>query len=138
MGKIPIHKKFKIHDLKLCKVCDQGSCCRHGVELDLQEVADILKRHLDIPKPWFAYLGRSKDFPSGFRFTTLLKNKKCIFQDDIKRCRIYPIRPRFCVEFPLEDGKRAPYYHALCHRAKKSRRQKSVNRSQKKRKTKKS
>lgn len=110
---------MKIHDLALCKICDQGSCCRHGVEVDLWEVADILKYRLDIPKPWFAYLGRSKDFPSGFRFTTLLKDKRCIFQGEDKRCRVYAIRPRYCVEFPLEDGKKAPYYHELCHRGKK-------------------
>jgi Fe-S-cluster containining protein len=114
-------KQLKIHHPELCKVCEKGTCCRHGVELDLLEVAQILQKKLNIPKPWFEFLGtsRNKYFPSGYKFTTLVKNKRCVFQDEKMRCRIYEVRPRFCSEFPLEDGKRAPYYKELCHRAKK-------------------
>jgi len=118
------HNKLKIHNPKLCKICSQGSCCRWGVELDLMEVAQILQKKLDIPKPWFEYLGMSKAFPSGFRFSTLLKDKRCIFQADNMRCRIYEVRPRFCSEFPLEDGKKAPYYHQLCHHGKAAKKKK--------------
>ena len=60
MKKTVDHKKLKIHDLKLCKVCDMGACCRHGVELDLLEVAQILQKKLDLPKPWFEFLSMSK------------------------------------------------------------------------------
>ncbi len=114
------HKKLKIHDLELCKVCYTGDCCRWGTNLDLLEVARILesKKDLKIPKPWFYYVSRYKTFPSGFMFSTVVKNRKCVFQDEKMRCRIYDARPRFCSEFPLEAGKRAPDYHYLCHHAK--------------------
>lgn len=111
--------KSKVHDLRLCGECLQGSCCRLGVEVDLFEVARILEKKLDIAKPWFQYLGRDKMFPSGYKFTTLTRNRRCIFQNDVMRCLVYEIRPRFCEEFPLENGKKAPYYESLCHRAKK-------------------
>ncbi len=118
------YNKLKIHDLKLCKVCQVGSCCRWGVELDLLEVAQILQKKLDLPKPWFEFLGKSKAFPSGYRFTTVVKNRRCIFQDHNMRCRIYEVRPRFCSEFPLEGGKKAPYYHELCHHGKAAKKRK--------------
>ncbi len=119
MSKKIDHEKLKIHDLKLCKECFLGSCCRWGVELDLLEVAQILQKRLDIPKPWFEFLGRDKRYPSGYKFSTMVKNRRCIFQADNRRCLVYEVRPRYCSEFPLEDGKKAPYYHSLCHRGKK-------------------
>ncbi|MBI5873929.1 MAG: YkgJ family cysteine cluster protein [Candidatus Omnitrophica bacterium] len=122
------HKKLKIHDPALCKECFRGSCCRWGVETDLLEVAQILEKRLDIPKPWFEFLGRDKSFPSGYKFSTLLKNRRCIFQDDNMRCRIYEVRPRFCSEFPLEDGKRASYYDELCHHARAKKKKKKKGR----------
>ena len=106
-----------------CEICYQGTCCREGVDADLFEVSRILEMGLDIPKPWFEFLGKDKRFPSGFKFGTVLKKGRCVFQDERWRCRIYAVRPRFCVEFPLEGGKIAPYYHALCHHAKKKSRQ---------------
>lgn len=104
-----------------CQKCDQGTCCQDGVEVDLLEVARILEEPLHIPKPWFRYMGRDKSFPSGYKFSTVLREKRCVFQDALRRCRIYAIRPRFCEEFPLEGGKKAPYYHELCYHAKKKR-----------------
>lgn len=111
----------KRKDLPKCMACAVGSCCSEGVELDLLEVAEILKRSPAIPKPWFEYLGRDKTFPSGFKFSTITRNRRCVFQDDSMRCRVYPVRPRFCAEFPLENGEKAPYYHHLCHHGKKKR-----------------
>lgn len=115
-------------DLALCKQCYQGSCCRHGVEVDLFEVARILKINLDIPKPWFDYLGRDKRTPSGYKFSTILKNRRCIFQDDDMRCRVYKARPRYCAEFPYEDGKVAPYYKELCHHPRHHRKKRRIRR----------
>ena len=111
------HKKHGIHDLELCKVCYTGDCCRWGTNLDLFEVARILekKKTLKLPKPWFDYVRRDKTFPSGFMFTTLVRDRKCVFQDGKMRCLIYDVRPRYCSEFPLESGKRAPDYGTLCH-----------------------
>ena len=115
-------------DRIVCMDCYQGMCCRDGVEVDLLEVARILEQPLNIPKPWFEFLSRDKRFPSGFKFTTILRNRRCVFQDERMRCRIYEIRPRFCVEFPLEDGRKAPYYHSLCQHAKKKRKKGRVRR----------
>jgi Fe-S-cluster containining protein len=115
------HKKHGIHDLKLCRICDKGACCREGVEVDLFEVARILKRTLTIAKPWFHFIRRDKSSPSGFVFDTVVRGERCVFQAADRRCRVYNIRPRYCREFPLEDGQRAPYYHSLCHRAKRNR-----------------
>jgi Fe-S-cluster containining protein len=105
-----------------CRLCSFGACCAEGVEADLFEVARILQQPLDIPKPWFDYLGRDKRAPSGYKFSTIVRKGRCVFQNDEFRCLIYPVRPRYCVEFPLEDGKKAPYYHHLCYHGKKSRR----------------
>ena len=108
--------------LPVCRACALGACCAEGVEVDLFEVARILKEPLDLAGPWFEYLGRDKYFPSGYKFTTRVKNRRCIFQGHDRRCRVYTVRPRFCAEFPLESGKKAPYYHRLCHHGKKEKR----------------
>ncbi len=115
------HKKLKIHDPVLCRECVVGACCRYGVEVDLFEAARILKLSLDIPRPWFHFIRRDKRSPSGFVFGTVLRERRCVFQGHDRRCRVYALRPRFCREFPLEDGRRAPYYLSLCHRAKSKR-----------------
>ncbi|MFA5038584.1 MAG: YkgJ family cysteine cluster protein [Candidatus Omnitrophota bacterium] len=113
-------------DLSLCRRCDLGSCCRDGVEVDLFEASQILKRAPAVPRPWFKFLRSDKRSPSGFVFSTVLRHRRCVFQNDAKRCIVYDIRPRYCREFPFEDGRPAPYYHALCHHGakKRTRRQK--------------
>jgi Fe-S-cluster containining protein len=119
LDKSKVRKKSKRSggdvNLQLCRSCYLGTCCREGVETDLFEAATILKLSLDIPKPWFQFKGRDKRSPSGFTFSTAVKHRRCIFQDENRRCRIYDVRPRYCREFPLEDGRKAPYYHQLCH-----------------------
>ncbi len=115
-------KRGGIYGLHLCKKCKLGSCCSDGVELDLFEVARILRKNPDVPKPWFRYLSRDKRFPSGFRFTTVTRGRRCVFQGADRRCAIYAIRPRFCREFPMEGDRRAPQYLYLCHYAKMTRR----------------
>lgn len=110
--------------LEMCEQCYVGTCCREGVEADLFEVARILKMDLDIPRPWFDFLGRDKRMPSGYKFSTVLKKRRCIFQDDNMRCRIYEIRPRYCLEFPFENGKIAPFYRDLCHHSRKHKKKK--------------
>ncbi len=111
-----------IHDPQRCRECKVGSCCSDGVEIDLLEVARILRKDPDIPKPWFRYLSRDKRFPSGFRFTTVTRGRRCVFQGVDRRCAIYAIRPRFCREFPMEGDRLAPQYPYLCHYAKMRRR----------------
>ncbi len=126
-------KRAGVHDPDLCRRCVVGSCCCDGVELDLFEVARILRRDPDVPRPWFRYLSRDKRFPSGFRFTTTVRNRRCVFQDADRRCVIYDIRPRFCREFPLEGGRRAPLYLYLCHQAKMKRRARARRRTSRRR-----
>ncbi|MDD5019425.1 MAG: YkgJ family cysteine cluster protein [Candidatus Omnitrophica bacterium] len=115
--KIGSKKNVARHESVVCRGCGLGRCCREGVEVDLFEAAEILKRPLDIPRPWFIYQGRDKRFPSGFVFSTVLRHRRCVFQNEQMRCVVYDIRPRYCREFPLEDGRKAPYYHHLCHHA---------------------
>jgi Fe-S-cluster containining protein len=105
-------------NLRLCKTCSQGSCCRHGVSACLFEVATILKKnkHLKIKKPWFKYKGI--DFvhtESGYDFETKIIRGKCIFQDKYMRCRIYKTRPLACREFPYWKGKVSHDFEVLCH-----------------------
>ncbi|MFA5315518.1 MAG: YkgJ family cysteine cluster protein [Candidatus Omnitrophota bacterium] len=113
--------RYKMRHQVACRACGLGRCCRDGVEVDLFEAARILKRLQRQPlgpvKPWFRYLRADKRFPSGFVFSTVVRDKRCVFQGKDMRCRIYPVRPRYCREFPLEDGRVAPYYHQLCHHA---------------------
>jgi len=109
-------------DLKSCKTCTQGSCCRHGVSACLFEVAEILKKnkHLKIKKPWFKYIGVDfEDTESGFDFETIIVNGKCIFQGKDMRCRIYKTRPKACREFPYWKKRVSHDYHELCHIPKK-------------------
>jgi Fe-S-cluster containining protein len=116
------HKRLGIHHPRLCKDCAVGACCREGVEVDLFEVSRILKKvSLDIAQPWFYYLRRDKSFPSGFVFSTFLRDGRCVFQADDRRCRVYALRPRFCKEFPLENGGKAPEYHRLCQHGRRHR-----------------
>ena len=119
------YKKMGVHDPRLCKECTVGRCCKDGVELDLLEVARILRRDPDVPQPWFRYLSRSKEFPSGFRFTTVVRHRRCVFQREDRRCAVYDVRPRYCREFPIEDGGRAPLYHYLCQRGRKKRKKRA-------------
>jgi len=122
MACVTTKKRPSVHDPDLCRQCAVGSCCCDGVELDLHEVARILRRDPDVPKPWFRYLSRDKRFPSGFRFTTTVRDRRCVFQTADRRCVIYDIRPRFCREFPMEGPRLAPQYPYLCHQAKMRRR----------------
>jgi Fe-S-cluster containining protein len=105
-------------DLKSCKTCSQGSCCRHGVSACLFEVATILKKnkHLKIKKPWFKYIGIDfEETESGYDFETNIINGKCIFQDKNMRCRIYKTRPSACRAFPYWKNKVSHDYRELCH-----------------------
>ncbi len=123
--KIIHHKKAGVHHPQLCQGCRVGSCCAEGVEVDLFEVSRILKESVvGIPRPWFYYLRRDRTFPSGFVFSTILRHGRCVFQAPDRRCRVYSVRPRFCREFPLESGAKAPEYHRLCQHGKRHRKKK--------------
>ncbi len=100
--------------LSLCKSCRSGSCCCDGVSADLKKAMEISLVDLDIKKPWFENIHRDDDFSSGWAVATVVRNGRCVFQRKDNLCSIYPIRPRYCREFPYEDGELAQMYEDLC------------------------
>ena len=101
--------------LKICTACKTGSCCREGVELNKNEIERIEKFDPPIKKPWFKLVDLEEyDVDPDHPYEMVLRNKRCVFQGDNKRCLIYSVRPRHCAEFPLESGKIAEYYEELC------------------------
>jgi Fe-S-cluster containining protein len=106
--------KSSLPNLRFCKECAQGSCCYLGVELDQKELFKIVKFNPNIRKPWFRVVEYHEDFDGTHHFSTIRRDGACVFQDKNNRCVIYSVRPHFCREFPLEQGKTAPHYHHLC------------------------
>jgi len=106
--------KLKKKLLKICKSCQKGSCCFGGVDVDLVEALSISLLDLDIKKPWFEYLHRDKDLPSGWAVETALRDDTCVFQRKDGRCVIYNIRPRYCSDYPFENGGLARNYEYFC------------------------
>ncbi len=106
--------KQSLPDLNHCKVCQQGSCCYLGVELDQKELTRILDFHPQVKKPWFRVVEHHEEFDGTHHFITIRRGGTCVFQDNKNRCVIYSVRPHFCREFPLEKGRTAPYYRHLC------------------------
>ncbi|MDD5356170.1 MAG: YkgJ family cysteine cluster protein [Candidatus Omnitrophica bacterium] len=102
--------------LKLCNSCISGSCCQDGVEVDLEEAKKISRLKIKLRKPWFENLSKDKDMPSGWAVSTTVRNNRCVFQKGNYKCLIYPHRPTYCRDFPLEHGKIAQYYHYLCEK----------------------
>lgn len=100
--------------LEKCNSCKLGACCEEGVELSKEEVKRIIAFVPQVKKPWFRLVDPENDPLPGYNYETLIKDRRCIFQADDKKCRIYSVRPKNCAEFPLEDGKLAQYYHRLC------------------------
>ncbi|MFH1775985.1 MAG: YkgJ family cysteine cluster protein [Candidatus Omnitrophota bacterium] len=103
-------------DLEKCKVCADGICCREGVELTKEELKRIVRFAPGVKKPWFRRLKANEGTTPEDEFETVIKNKRCVFQDENKRCMVYPVRPKYCAEFPLEGGKVAEFYDELCGR----------------------
>jgi len=108
--------KSKERFLRICKSCEDGTCCFGGVDVDLAEAIRISLLDLDIKKPWFEYLHRDKDLPSGWAVETTVRNGSCVFQKEDRRCVIYKIRPRYCAEYPYENGSLAKNYRYFCHK----------------------
>lgn len=92
----PIAKHLKKHFI--CKQC--SDCCKTGVVVDLKQALKII----DKCGGQMHHLKKNKDFPSGFSVETSYDSDKCLYLKRNK-CTIYKHRPRYCGEFPLEDGK---------------------------------
>ncbi len=101
-------------DIRICKECPVGSCCYEGVDLSPQELRRIIRFQPAVKKPWFRLIEASESSQKGYPFSTIIRDGTCVFQDKNNRCHIYPVRPSFCREFPLEGKKVAPFYKRLC------------------------
>lgn len=100
--------------LENCSLCKLGFCCEEGVELSKEEARKIIVSSPQVKKPWFRLVDPENDPVPGYNYETIIRDGRCIFQADDKKCRIYNVRPKNCAEFPLEDGKVAQYYERLC------------------------
>lgn len=103
-----------IADIAACKTCTVGSCCYEGTELNKKELKRILRAHPSVPKPWFRLVVDDEHPEGDHHFATVIRNGTCVFQDEHNRCLIYKVRPRYCRDFPVENGKTAPHYKRLC------------------------
>lgn len=100
-----------------CNKCPQmSSCCQSGVWVDLEEAKTILD--LGIKKGVFHHLEIDDDFPSGFKVAPSYDDVPCSFLDKKGLCKIhkigYDLKPRYCKEYPFEDGKPAEDLEDLC------------------------
>lgn len=101
-------------NIEKCKECIDGSCCQDGVELSKQEIRHIIDFAPAVKKPWFRRVASEYNPAPGYPFETIIKDNRCIFQDENKRCLVYPARPKHCREFPFENDDIAEYYDSLC------------------------
>ncbi len=101
---------------KVCKTCATGSCCKDGVDVDLEEAKKISQLDINLEKPWFDKPFEDSDMPSGWAVSTVTRDGRCVFQASDYRCRIYEHRPVFCRDFPLEMGQIAEHYDYLCEK----------------------
>lgn len=93
-----------------CSFC-HDSCCRHGVDIDLDNAARLKSVHgrfnelIGVPQDqWFTgEIITDPEFPSGFHVRTQIRNGACVFHDAKGRgCLIH----RYCLEEGLD-------YHTL-------------------------
>ena len=103
-----------VADTKACKHCTIGSCCYEGTELTKAELIRVVKFKPAVAKPWFRRVESREQSDPDHVFSTIIRNGTCVFQGKDNRCMIYPVRPLFCREFPLENEGAAPYYQRLC------------------------
>ena len=102
--------------LSMCTTCVTGSCCKDGVEVDLEEAKRISKLNINLRKPWFVNLLEDSEMPSGWSVSTTVRHGRCVFQRKDYKCMIYEYRPTFCRDFPLEKGRIAEFYNYLCEK----------------------
>ena len=79
-----------------CGVCCTGDASRY-VAAGPQE-QETIRRFLNISRAWFRrrYLTTVDDTTEGLR----LSRGRCVFLDDNRSCRIYPVRPVQCRTYP--------------------------------------
>lgn len=107
-------QKFVEADLEACNSCTVGSCCYEGVELTGAELKRIAASGPKVAKPWFRLMTEKEKSDDDHPFATVVRDGSCVFQDQNNRCTVYNVRPQYCRDFPLEDGKTATHYQRLC------------------------
>ncbi|MBN3037985.1 MAG: YkgJ family cysteine cluster protein [Candidatus Omnitrophica bacterium] len=101
-----------------CEKCPKkDSCCQTGAWVDLEEAKKILALRL---KGSFHHLRKDRQFPSGYKVATSYEDDEpCTFLTSEGLCSIhkvdYELKPTYCKEFPLEDGKLAPDVDEICY-----------------------
>ncbi len=79
-----------------------------------EEMQRIAATHPQVPIPWFRKLEGKELSDAEHPYATVVRNGTCVFQDKTNLCKIYDVRPQYCRDFPIEDGKTAPHYQRLC------------------------
>jgi Fe-S-cluster containining protein len=96
-----------------CKI--KGSCCRSGVWVDLEEAKNIVK--LDLSGKFYDLI-IDDEFPSGWKISTSSEDMFCSFLCPDGLCAIhkvnYKLKPKYCKEFPYQDGKIENYAKQYC------------------------
>ena len=102
-----------------CMKCDTlGACCCEGVWVDLEEAKSITA--YGIFKGHFSNLEEDETFPSGWKVSSSYNDGRCSFLDPDNLCNIHKtdfnLKPKYCKEFPIQDGKTSPSYKDLCNK----------------------
>lgn len=102
-----------VNSIDCSKCSHQGSCCRFGVEVDLDNAMKIAR--LGLPGHFY-YLETTDDkenFPTGFKVGTSLEDRPCEFLCPDGKCAIHKIdpklKPKICRDFP--DYTNPAHYH---------------------------
>lgn len=82
-----------------CGKCCTGNPTTHYIELTSGE-AENIRRSLSIGRTWFIrrYLVSLTDESHGLRIE---RNRRCVFLDKKKGCRVYKVRPQQCRGYPF-------------------------------------
>lgn len=104
-----------MEEIDCSKCAKQSACCGSGAWVDLEEAKKILSLGL---KGDFFQLEKDADFPSGYRIGTSYNDNPCTFLTPEGLCAIhcadYNLKPAYCKEFPLENGRLSPFADILC------------------------
>lgn len=111
-----------------CGKCrKKNSCCDFGAWVDLEAAKKILSLGLGGD---FYHLEEDRDFPSGYKVGTSYEDNRCSFLEPDGLCAIhkidYDLKPVYCREFPLENGKLSPVAGVLCPAVKSKRKQRKT------------
>lgn len=101
-----------------CEDCEMmGSCCRYGTTVGLEEAKKILK--LDLLGEFYN-LESDISFKSGYSLSTSINGEPCSFLCSDGKCSIHKIsykyKPKYCKQFPCEDGKLINQSYQLCYK----------------------